>query len=133
MFRIGLPSAAPALVELFLVGLIVSLAGGEQLLPIRRIGLPFASALRADLFLVRLLVGARMRDLFLPIFLVFGVSPAQLFDVRTHVSRTRKIEPTKAPADKAAGKSRPPRRSQRAPGGTDMLVVGLAQEQCVRG
>ena len=89
MFRIGLPSAAPALVELFLVGLIVSLAGGEQLLPIRRIGLPFATALRADLFLVRLAVGGRIRDLFLSIFLIFGVAFAQLFEMRTHVLRTQ--------------------------------------------
>jgi hypothetical protein len=50
MFRIGLPSAAPTLAELFLVGFTVGLRVGEQLLPIRRIGLPFATAPRADLF-----------------------------------------------------------------------------------
>jgi hypothetical protein len=74
MFRIVLPSAAPALAELFLVGLTVGLPGGQQLLPIRRIGLPSATAPRADLFFVRLLVGARIGDLFLSIFLIFGVS-----------------------------------------------------------
>ena len=64
MFRIGLPFAAPALAELFLVGLTVSLRGGEQLLSVRRIGLPPATAPLADLFFVRLGVGARIRDLF---------------------------------------------------------------------
>ena len=49
MFRIGLPFAAPALAELFLVGLTVGLRGSEQLLPVRRIGLPPATAPRASL------------------------------------------------------------------------------------
>jgi hypothetical protein len=128
MFRVGLSSAAPALADFFLVGLIVGLPSGEQLLPIRRIGLPSATEPLVDLFFVRLLVGARIRDLFLSKLLIFGVSLAQSFEMRTHVSRTRKKEPTKAPADEAAGNSGPPRRSQRAPRGPDMLVVRLAQE-----
>jgi hypothetical protein len=124
MLRIGLPFAAPALAELFLVRLIVGLRGSEQFLPVRRIGLPFATALLADLFFVRLLVAARIGDLFLPIFLIFRVSFAQLFE-RRHVSRTHKIAQTDGAADEAARKSRPPRRSQRAPRGPDMPVVRL--------
>jgi hypothetical protein len=60
-------------------------------LPIRRIGLPPATAPGTDLFFVRLMVGARIRDLFLSEFLILGVAFAQLFEMRTHVSRTRKF------------------------------------------
>ena len=85
MFRIGLPFAAPALAELFLVGLTVGLRGSDQLLPVSRIGLPSATAPLEDLFLVRLMVGARIRDLFLSKLLIFGVAFAQLFEVRAHM------------------------------------------------
>src|SRR5262245_2650595 len=116
--------SAPALAELFLVGLTVGLRGGDQLLPIGRIDLPSVTAPREDLVFVLPVVGGRIRDLFLSKFLIIGVSFAQLFEMRTHVSRIRKFG--RRGADESARKSRPPRRSQRAPRGPDMPVVQLA-------
>src|SRR5262245_60999039 len=83
--------SAPALAELFLVGLTVGLRGGDQLLPIGRIDLPSVTAPREDLVFVLPVVGGRIRDLFLSKFLIIGVSFAQLFEMRTHVSRIRKF------------------------------------------
>ena len=84
-------SAAAALRQLFLVGLIVGVRDGDQLLPIGRIRLPPATAPFADLLCVRLLVGDRIRDPFLSKLFILGVSFAQLFEMRTHVSRIRKF------------------------------------------
>src|SRR5262245_33848973 len=119
--------SAPALVEFFLVGLTVGLRGGEPSLPISRIGLPFATEPFADLFFVRPVVGERVRDLFLSKFLILGVSFAQLFEMRTHVSRTGKFgQPAARTKPRAKARRRGARNERHA--GRTCLSSRLAQE-----